>query len=48
MKKFFQLSDYTKNVKAKIATFSLKEKANIYREDVKWVRDIKTKELSLH
>jgi len=29
MKKFFMLHDYSKNMKARVATFSLKGKANI-------------------
>jgi len=44
--KFFELHEYTDNMKAWIAIFSLKGKANIYWEDVKWVRDIKTYDLS--
>lgn len=46
MKKFFELHDYTENMKAKIAILSLKGKEDICWEYVKWVRDITTKELS--
>lgn len=46
MEKFFELHDYTENMKAIIAIFTLKGKANIWWEDVKRVRDIRTKELS--
>ena len=35
MKKFFMLHDYSENMKAKVATFSLKGKANIWWEGVK-------------
>lgn len=48
MNKFFEFHDYTKNMKAMIDIFSLKGKADIWGEDVKWVRDIMTKELSWH
>lgn len=48
MKKFFKLHDYNENMKAMIAIFSLKGKTNIWWEDVKRVKGIKTKELSLH
>jgi len=39
MNKFFRLHDYSENMKAKIATFCLKGKADIWWEDVKNVRD---------
>lgn len=42
MKNFFELHDFTENMKAIIAMFSLKGKANIWWEDVKQVRDIRT------
>jgi len=48
MKKFFELHEYTDNIKAKIATFSLKGKSNIWWEDVKWVRDINMEDLIWH
>lgn len=48
MKKFFELHDYTENMKAIIAIFNLKGKADIWWEDVKQVRDIRTRELSWH
>ena len=48
MKKFFELHEYTKNMKAMIGIFSLKGKSYIWWEDVKLVRDIKTKELRWH
>jgi len=41
MKKLFELHDYTENMKAIITIFSLKGKEDIWREDVKWVRDIR-------
>jgi len=40
MKKFFKLHDYSENMKARVATFSLKGKTNIWWEDVKNVRGI--------
>jgi len=35
MSKFFELHNYTDNMKAKVAIFSLKGKTNIWWEDVK-------------
>jgi len=40
MNKFFQLHDYSENMKVRITTFSLKGKADIWWEDVKNVRGI--------
>jgi len=40
--------EYTENMKVRIATFSLKGKADIWWEDVKWDRDIMMEDLSLH
>lgn len=48
MKKFLELHDFTENMKVGITIFSLKGKGNIWWEDVKRIRGIKTKELSLH
>ena len=48
MNNFFELHDYTENLKAKITIFNLKGKENIWWEDVKRVRDIRTEELSWH
>ena len=48
MNKFFELHDYTENMMARIVILIFKWKANIWWEDVKWVRDIRTKELSWH
>jgi len=48
MNKFFEMHDYIEKMKAKIANFSLKGKADIWWEYVKCVRGIKTKELSWH
>jgi len=48
MRKLFELHDYTENMKAIIVIFGLKGKSDISWEDVKWVRDIRTEELSLH
>lgn len=38
MRKFFMLHDYLENMKARITTFSLKGKANIWWQDVKNAR----------
>lgn len=40
MKKFFRLHNYSENMKAKIDTFSIKGKANIWWEDVKNAKGI--------
>jgi len=40
MNNFFRLHDYSMNMKAKIATFSLKGKNSIWWEDVKNVKGI--------
>ena len=40
MNKFFRLHDYLENMKARISTFSLKGKADIWCGDVKNIRDI--------
>lgn len=48
MNKFFELHEYTENMKASIAIFNLKGKVYIWWEDVKWVRDIKKEELIRH
>lgn len=48
MKKFFELHDYTENMKVRIAIFSLNRKANIWWEDVKLVKDIRIEELNWH
>lgn len=39
-RKFFKLHDYSQNMKASVATFGLKGKANIWWEDVKNVKCI--------
>jgi len=46
MKKLFELHNYTYNMKARVVIFSLRGKADIWWEDVKRVRDIRTKDLS--
>jgi len=46
MKKFFTLHSYSENMKAKVATFSLKGKANIWWEDVKNVKGIREEDLN--
>lgn len=46
MMKFFRLHDYSKNIKARVATFSLKGKANIWWEAVKNIRCIHEKDLT--
>ena len=48
MNKLFILHEYLENLKAIIATFSHKGKADIWWEDMKQVRDIKTDDLSWH
>jgi len=48
MNKFSELHNYTDNMKARVAIFSLKCKADISWEDVKRVRDMTTKDLSWH
>jgi len=48
MKNFFELHDYIENMKVEMDIFSLKGKENIWWEDLKHVRGIKTKELSWH
>lgn len=45
MRKFYRLHDYSKNMKAKIATFSLKGKENIWWVDVKHAIGIKEEKL---
>ena len=45
MKKFFELHDYSKNIKSKITTFSFKGKAYIWWEGVKHVKGIIDEEL---
>ena len=40
MRKFFKLHNYSENMKDKVATFNLKGKANIWWEDVKYVKGI--------
>jgi len=44
--KFFELHDYTNNMKAKVVIFNLKGKVEIWWEDVKWVRDMRRDDLS--
>lgn len=46
MKHFFELNEYQNNMKAVIYIFILRVKADIYLEYVKWVRRIKTCDLS--
>ena len=48
MKKFFELHNYTDNMKARVAILSPRGKVDIWWEDVKRVRDIRTKDLSWH
>ena len=45
MKNFFEIHDYTKNMKSRIVIFSLKGKAYILLADVKHVRGIREDEL---
>ena len=46
MNKLFELHEHTDNMKARVVIFSLKGKADMWWEDVKRVRDIKTDDLS--
>lgn len=46
MNKFFRLHDYLENMKAKIATFSIKGKVEICWEDVKNFGGIREEELT--
>lgn len=46
MRKFFRLHDCLENMKEKIATFSLKNKADIWWEDVNNVKGIHEEDLS--
>ena len=46
--KFFELHEYTENMKVIINIFNLKGKTDIWWEDVKWVNDIMIEELSWH
>lgn len=46
MNKLFDFHDYTDNIKARVVIFILKGKVDIWWEDVKWVRDIITYDLS--
>ena len=46
MRRFFRLHDYSENMKARIAAFSLKGKADIWWENVENVRGIYEEELT--
>jgi len=46
MRKFFRLHDYSENMEARVATFSLKGKLNIWWEYVKNVRCIHEEDLT--
>jgi len=46
MRKFFRLHEYSENMKARVATFSLKGKLDIWWEDVKNARCIHEEYLS--
>lgn len=46
MKKFFRIHNYSKNMKARVATYNLKGKTNIWWEDLKNVRAIVERELT--
>jgi len=48
MKRFFELHGYRESMKEIIYIFNLKGKADIWGEDVNWVRDIRITELSWH
>jgi len=46
MREFFKLHDYSGNMKARVATFSIKGKEDIWWEDVKNVRCIHEEDLT--
>lgn len=46
MKKFFRIHDYSENMKARVTTYSLKGKKDIWWEDLKNFRAIDEKELT--
>ena len=46
MKKLFELHEYSDNMNSMIYILILRGRANIWWEDVKWVRHIRTDELS--
>lgn len=46
IRKFFKLHDYSDNMKARITTFNIRGKTNIWWEDVKNVRGIHEEELT--
>jgi len=46
MNKFFKFHDYSENMKARVATFSLKGKEDICWEDMKNFRDINEEDLT--
>lgn len=48
MKKLFELHDYIENMKVRIDIFSIKGKSDIWWEYVKYVKDIRTKDLRWH
>ena len=48
MRNFFKLHDHSENMKARVATFSLKGKVDIWWEDVKNVKEIHEEYLTWH
>ena len=46
VRKFFRLHDYSENMKARVATLSLKGKEDIWWEEVKTVRCIHEEDLT--
>ena len=46
MNKLFKLHEYIDNMKVRVLIFRLKGKAEIWWDDVKWVRDIRKDDLS--
>lgn len=42
MNKYFELPEYTDNMKARVAIFNLKGKSYILREYFKWATDMRT------
>jgi len=48
LNKFFELHNYTDNMKAVVVIFSLRDKVDIYWEYLKWIRDIKIEDLIWH
>jgi hypothetical protein len=46
LKKYFRVHDFSENMKARVATFNLNEKASIWWEDLKNVKGVREEDLS--